>query len=134
MGRKGDIFLILMISFHWQAYMKLEAKRKMLLSANHLSPRPFITMNSNYLFSSLSTQLDCKVLEDSSCYLCTNITLVSDTIKIRAMWHDAYLLRRITLFTILSSVLSALAHNHLYREVQMLSQFYKWKNWGKKKQ
>lgn len=46
-------------------------------------------MNSNDLFSSLCFQLDCKILEDSSCDLCTNMSLATDTIDILAMWYHA---------------------------------------------
>lgn len=77
-------------------------------------------MNSNYLFSSVSFQLDCKMLEDSSCYKYTNRSLAPDTIKTIAMWHDAELLTQITLFKIVSYILPELSDIHFLREVQML--------------
>lgn len=124
---KKDIFLVLMTSLHWQAHMYLVTKRKMLLSASHFSTT-FITMHSNHPFSFLCSSLDCKMLEDRSCYLYTNIPLVPNTIKIIAIWHEADLLRWIILFKIWSSMLSSLSKNHLWREVKILSQFYRWEN------
>lgn len=86
---KQIFFMILMISLCWQKYMKLVAKSKILV-VNKPLKHTLYQMNSNDLFSSLCFQLDCKMFEDNSCDLCTNMSPATDTVDMIAMWHHAH--------------------------------------------